>query len=89
MYVIVLYIEYALVWGRKIKVDEICKLEANSKKHWGESSGYQQYLRERNKAMKEKFNNGSSMESLMEEYSLSYDSIKRIVYNKKEENIWR
>lgn len=54
------------------------------KKSWGESSGYQQYLRERNKAIKEKFYNGNSIESLMEEYSLSYDSIKRIVYNKKE-----
>lgn len=54
------------------------------KKGWGESSGYQQYLRERNESIKAKFLSGETMDSLMEEYSLSYDSIKRIVYSKKE-----
>ena len=57
------------------------------KKSWGESSGYQQYLRERNSSIKEKFKNGVSIEVLMNEYSLSYDSIKRIVYSKKEETM--
>lgn len=54
------------------------------KKDWGETSGYQQYIRERNAAMREAFHSGVSIEALMEKYSLSYDTIKRVVYSKKE-----
>ena len=54
------------------------------KKDWGETSGYQQYIRERNAAIRDAFQNGKTIETLMEEYSLSYDTIKRIVYSKKE-----
>ena len=54
------------------------------KKDWGETSGYQQYIRERNAAIRDAFHDGKAIEALMEEYSLSYDTIKRIVYSKKE-----
>ncbi|MBP5462149.1 MAG: ParB N-terminal domain-containing protein, partial [Lachnospiraceae bacterium] len=54
------------------------------KKDWGETSGYQQYIRERNAAIRDAFRDGKAIEALMEEYSLSYDTIKRIVYSKKE-----
>ena len=54
------------------------------KKDWGETSGYQQYIRERNAAIRDAFQSGKTIEALMEEYSLSYDTIKRIVYSKKE-----
>ena len=54
------------------------------KKAWGESSGYQQFIRERNADMRDAFTNGKSIEELMETYALSYDSVKRIVYNRKE-----
>lgn len=56
----------------------------SEKRTWGESSGYQQYLRERNALIKAAFSQGKPIEELMEEFSLSYDSIKRIVYSKKE-----
>ena len=56
----------------------------SEKKAWGESSGYQQYIRERNMEIKAAFSRGETMEALMEKYALSYDSIKRIVYNRKE-----
>ena len=56
----------------------------NGKKAWGESSGYQQYIRERNLEIKAAFSRGETMEALMEKYALSYDTIKRIVYNRKE-----
>ncbi|MBR5111027.1 MAG: ParB-like nuclease domain-containing protein [Clostridia bacterium] len=56
----------------------------NAKKAWGESSGYQQYIRERNLEIKAAFSRGETMDALMEKYALSYDSIKRIVYNRKE-----
>ena len=54
------------------------------KKDWGETSRYQQYIRERNAAIRDAFRDGKAIEALMEEYSLSYDTIKRIVYSKKE-----
>ena len=54
------------------------------KKDWGETSGYQQYIRERNAAIRAEFRDGKTIEALADEYSLSYDTIKRIVYSKKE-----
>ena len=54
------------------------------KKAWGESSGYQQFIRERNADMRAAFSQGKSIGELMEQYALSYDSVKRIVYSRKE-----
>ncbi|MBR3653757.1 MAG: ParB N-terminal domain-containing protein [Bacteroidales bacterium] len=54
------------------------------KKAWGETSGYQQYIRERNAAIRSAFAGGESIEALMERHALSYDSVRRIVYRKKE-----
>ena len=51
---------------------------------WGETSGYQRYIRERNAEIRALFAAGQSMEDLMEKYALSYDSVKRIVYSRKE-----
>lgn len=56
----------------------------NERKAWGETSGYQRYIRERNGQIRADFANGSSLEELMNQYALSYDSIKRIVYNRRE-----
>ena len=50
----------------------------------GETSGYKQYLLERNRDIRNKFNDGISIEKLSDEYYLSCDSVKRIVYSKKE-----
>ncbi len=54
------------------------------KKDWGATSGYQQYIRERNILIRQAFHSGSTIEELMDRYSLSYDTVKRIVYSKKE-----
>ena len=56
----------------------------SGKKSWGETSGYQQFIRERNMSIKADFAAGKTIDDLMEKYCLSYDSIKRIVYSKKE-----
>lgn len=56
----------------------------NQKRVWGETSGYKQYLLERNCDIRTKFNAGASIEQLADEYYLSLDSIKKIVYSKKE-----
>lgn len=54
------------------------------KREWGESSGYKQYLAERNRDIRERFHAGAGMEQLADEYYLSCESIKKIVYSKKE-----
>ena len=54
------------------------------RKDWGETSGYQRYIRERNEEIRAAFAKGQTIEELMDRYALSYDSIKRIVYNRRE-----
>ena len=54
------------------------------KKDWGESTGYKQYLLKRNHDIKLKFRNGVTIEQLADEYHLSYETIRKIVYSKKE-----
>jgi len=54
------------------------------KKDWGESSGYQKYIRERNAAIRGDFLDGKTIGALMAQHALSYDTIKRIVYNRRE-----
>ena len=56
----------------------------DERKAWGETSGYQRYIRERNEEIRASFAVGETIEGLMDRYSLSYDSIKRIVYNRRE-----
>ena len=56
----------------------------DERKAWGETSGYQRYIRERNGEIRAGFAAGLTIEELMDKYALSYDSIKRIVYSRKE-----
>lgn len=58
--------------------------ETIGKRSWGETSGYKRYLEERNQRIKEKFISGSTIENLADEYNLSVESIKKIVYTKSE-----
>lgn len=54
------------------------------KKDWGEVSGQRKYLLKRNYDIRLKFRNGVTIEQLVDEYCLSYETIKKIVYSKKE-----
>jgi hypothetical protein len=56
----------------------------DTKRGWGETSGYKQYLHERNHDIKLRFSSGAGIDQLADEYYLSCDSIKRIVYKKEE-----
>lgn len=51
-----------------------------NKKSWGESSGARSFYRQRNEEIRKKRQNGASIETLAEEYNLSVDSIRKIVY---------
>lgn len=56
----------------------------DTKRTWGETSGYKRYIAQRNRDIKAKFKSGADIETLAEEYYLSVESIKKIVYSKKE-----
>lgn len=51
-------------------------------KKWGSRSGTRKLIDNRNKAIKEAFKNGLSIEQLAKEYFLSIETIKKIVYTK-------
>lgn len=53
---------------------------AEGKKPWGAASGARSYYRERNARIRQQHENGSSIEDLAEEYNLSADSIRKILY---------
>lgn len=56
------------------------------KRRWGESSGYKQILIERNRQIRSRFNSGASIDALADEFGLSFDSIKKIVYIKRDDS---
>lgn len=51
------------------------------KKSWGESSGAREYYKRRNGEIRCKFKEGISIDKLAQEYNLSTDSIRKIVYH--------
>jgi hypothetical protein len=55
----------------------------DGKKAWGETSGYRDHLHRRNLMIRNKYANGMTVSELAEEYFLSLDSIKKIIYSKK------
>lgn len=59
----------------------------NENKNWGEVSGYRQKLLKRNVLISNKYKAGATLSELAEEYFLSLDSIKKIVYGKKEKEL--
>lgn len=54
--------------------------KAQEKKPWGEASGARSYYKQRNAEIRQKYADGSKIDDLCEEYHLSYDTIRRIVY---------
>ncbi len=52
-------------------------------KKWGENSGGRMLVQERNNEIRRLFTAGRTIDQLAEQYCLSVDSIKKIVYGKK------
>ena len=50
---------------------------------WGEHSGSRTYLRLRNEDIRHHYAIGFTMDELSDRYSLSYESIRRIIYSTK------
>lgn len=55
------------------------------KRIWGEASGYRNKLKKRNRMICNKYANGRTISELADEYFLSLDSIKKIIYSKKKD----
>lgn len=51
------------------------------RKKWGENSGSRILLNRRNAEIRQKFRGGLSIDQLAEEFCLSYESIKKIIYS--------
>lgn len=54
----------------------------NKRKSWGEVSGIRKEIASRNTEIKEKFRDGSTINQLVSEYCLAYETIKKIVYTR-------
>ena len=53
---------------------------AGERKSWGEGSGSRRYYAERNEEIRQKFRRGAKIDALAEEYALSEDRVRKIVY---------
>lgn len=53
------------------------------KRAWGEASGYREQLQKRNRMIRDKYAHGLTVSELADEYFLLLDSIKKILYAKK------
>lgn len=52
---------------------------SREKQKWGENSGSRDYYKKRNSEITDKYKNGKSISEIAKEYSLSYDSVRKIV----------
>ena len=57
--------------------------QPETRKKWGENTGSKDYIMNRNEAICSRYENGHTIMGLAEEFFLSVESIKKIVYAKK------
>lgn len=69
---------------QKYATGKLVYIPSADKKDWGESTGYRNYLLKRNHDIRLKFRNGVTIGQLADEYCLSQETIKKLVYSKKE-----
>ncbi|WP_432409694.1 hypothetical protein [Wukongibacter sp. M2B1] len=55
-----------------------------SRRKWGEKSGAREELVKRNNKIRREFKEGKTIEELADQFYLSINSIKKIVYSKRE-----
>ncbi|QUI24090.1 hypothetical protein HZI73_18115 [Vallitalea pronyensis] len=56
--------------------------QPETRKRWGEKSGYRDRIKRRNMTIKSKYLEGYTKDDLAKEYCLSMDSIHKIIYKK-------
>lgn len=58
-------------------------VQGDKRRPWGETSGIRNDIRSRNENIRNKHKNGYKINDLAEEFFLSIDSIKKIIYSNK------
>lgn len=58
----------------------------DGRRAWGEASGYRNQLQKRNRMIRNKYAHGITVSELADEYFLSLDSIKKIIYSNKRDS---
>jgi hypothetical protein len=56
---------------------------SSERRKWGESSGAADYYVARNEKIRQSFRGGVTIDQLSDQFGLSVESIKKIVYSKK------
>lgn len=72
---------------QKYAAGKLMYVPTDEVKGWGTASGYRQKLLKRNQTIYNEYVSGKTVSELADEYFLSTDSIKKIVYGKKTEFI--
>lgn len=49
---------------------------------WGEKNGSKGYFEDRNKEIKQQYQDGYSLEQISNKYGLAYDTVRKIIYKK-------
>ncbi|WP_026883307.1 CD3324 family protein [Clostridium akagii] len=57
-------------------------LQMEKKKKWGENSGSRSYIQNRNEKIRNMYKSGHTILNLAQDFFLSIDSIKKIIYTK-------
>ncbi len=57
--------------------------KASNRVSWGQLTGSKEAIRKRNKDIIKLFQNGTSINAISEEYYLSQETVRKIVYGKK------
>ncbi|MGE7826972.1 CD3324 family protein [Paenibacillus sp. NPDC093718] len=70
---------------QKYAAGKLLYIPTEDKRAWGEKSGYRNQLQRRNIMIRNKYANGVTVSELADEYFLSLDSIKKIIYSKKDD----
>lgn len=65
-----------------IQGEYIYSISIGKRKKWGETSGSRTYMQNRNDEIRSKYSSGYKIINLAEEFFLSVDSIKKIIYAK-------
>lgn len=69
---------------QKYAAGETLYIPQNDEKiKWGEGSGARAYYRERNLKIRQQYKENLSIEQLSEQYGLSVETIRKIVYTRK------
>lgn len=67
---------------KHIKGEVLYIPSGNERIAWGEKNGSKSYFEDRNKEIKQQYQDGYSLEQISHKYGLAYDTVRKIIYKK-------